>query len=326
MRIIIGYDGSDSARDAILDLHRAGLPANTSATVVSVADVWPLEAATPMAPADPAVVTWQQAPIVRKARALVDAAFADARTEAAEGAALLKAEFLGWTINQATYGGSPSEALMRPPVSSSATSSSGGTADLIVVGSQGRSALGRLVLGSVSQKVLMHAPCSVRAGRRPPAGAVPRQGGVRIIIGIDGSRHSALAVSAVAGRMWPAGTEVKVIAALDVKLLSVLASPAPSPWARPWLEAAPAEDDARHWAGEAVEAVAELRAAGLSATPVIEEGDAKRVLVEHAERWCADCIFVGAKGLSAVERFLLGSVSAAVAARASCSVEVVRQG
>lgn len=199
--------------------------------------------------------------------------------------------------------------------------------DLIVVGSQGRSALGRLVLGSVSQNVLTHAACSVRISRRPQADAAPRRGAVRIIIGIDGSRHSALAVSAVAGRTWPSGTEVKVIAALDVRLLSVLASPAPSPWARPWLNVAPRMADAREWAGEAVgEVVADLRAAGLEATAVVEDADPKRFLVQEAERWAADCIFLGARGHSALERFLLGSVSATVAARASCSVEVVRQG
>ena len=72
--------------------------------------------------------------------------------------------------------------------------------------------------------------------------------------------------------------------------------------------------------------VAELRAAGLVATPVVEEADAKQLLVQEAERWSADCIFVGAKVHSALERFLLGSVSATVAARAPWSVEVVRQG
>ncbi|MCA1575337.1 MAG: universal stress protein [Acidobacteria bacterium] len=40
----------------------------------------------------------------------------------------------------------------------------------------------------------------------------------------------------------------------------------------------------------------------------------------------ANCIFVGSTGFSnRLERFLLGSVSAAVANRAECSVEVVRK-
>jgi len=55
-------------------------------------------------------------------------------------------------------------------------------------------------------------------------------------------------------------------------------------------------------------------------------GDPKRVLVEESKRWGADCIFVGSMGFSnRVERFLIGSVSSAVAARAHCSVEVVRE-
>ena len=58
-------------------------------------------------------------------------------------------------------------------------------------------------------------------------------------------------------------------------------------------------------------------------TLVVKEGDPKRVLIEEAEQWGADCIFVGARGLRRLERFLLGSVSTAVAARAHCSVEVV---
>jgi len=74
-----------------------------------------------------------------------------------------------------------------------------------------------------------------------------------------------------------------------------------------------------------VEAMAApLRTRGLTVSSVIKEGDPKHVLLDEAERWGADCIFVGARGLSRVERFLLGSVSAAVAARAHCSVEVVR--
>jgi|SRR5688572_15766177 nucleotide-binding universal stress UspA family protein len=71
-------------------------------------------------------------------------------------------------------------------------------------------------------------------------------------------------------------------------------------------------------------AAAKLRPAGLSASPIVKEGDPKQVLVDEAKEWGASCIFEGAKGLRGVERFLIGSVSASVAARAHCSVEVVR--
>jgi nucleotide-binding universal stress UspA family protein len=119
---------------------------------------------------------------------------------------------------------------------------------------------------------------------------------------------------------------VKVIAAVDRKLVTVLASPEPFPWAGPWTGAALHSDAAIDWARQAVEAVvAELRAAGLTAFPLVEDADPKSLLVDEAQRWAADCIFVGAKGHSRVEKLLLGSVSASVAARAPCSVEVVRQ-
>jgi nucleotide-binding universal stress UspA family protein len=75
----------------------------------------------------------------------------------------------------------------------------------------------------------------------------------------------------------------------------------------------------------AANALQKLHDAGLSASLEIQAGNPKNVLVEKAESWHADSIFVGANRFgSRVERFLLGSVSAAVAARAHCSVEVVR--
>jgi nucleotide-binding universal stress UspA family protein len=72
-------------------------------------------------------------------------------------------------------------------------------------------------------------------------------------------------------------------------------------------------------------AAKKLRAAGLRATADVIDGDPRRVLVKVAEEWRADCIFVGATGLTnRFERFLLGSTAGAIAARAHCSVEVVR--
>jgi nucleotide-binding universal stress UspA family protein len=63
----------------------------------------------------------------------------------------------------------------------------------------------------------------------------------------------------------------------------------------------------------------------LTVSSMVQTGDPKQVLVKHAEEFGADCIFTGATGFSnRLERVILGSISAAVAARAHCSVEVVR--
>jgi len=80
------------------------------------------------------------------------------------------------------------------------------------------------------------------------------------------------------------------------------------------------------FAQEVVDAAAErLRQGGLIATPLVIEGSPKQVLIDEAERWGADSIFVGSRGLDgALKRFLLGSVSSAVVSNATCSVEVVR--
>ena len=47
MKVLIGYDGSQSADAALVDLQRAGLPVEAEALIVSVADVM-------MVPATPA--------------------------------------------------------------------------------------------------------------------------------------------------------------------------------------------------------------------------------------------------------------------------------
>ena len=81
--------------------------------------------------------------------------------------------------------------------------------DLIVVGSHGHTALGRMFFGSVSQKVVNEARCSVRVSRgRIVEPDVP----VRIIVGVDGSEEEAhAAVEEIAARNWPVGTEVGMV-------------------------------------------------------------------------------------------------------------------
>ncbi len=70
----------------------------------------------------------------------------------------------------------------------------------------------------------------------------------------------------------------------------------------------------------------EFRSSNLKVSTEILVGDPRRDLAKAAEEWGADCIFVGSVGFNnRFERLVLGSVSATVAARAHCSVEVVRR-
>ncbi len=67
-----------------------------------------------------------------------------------------------------------------------------------------------------------------------------------------------------------------------------------------------------------------LRSAGFDIYCLLEEGDPRDTILDCAQRWPADIIIVGSHGRTGMNRFLLGSVSEAVARHAQCSVEIVR--
>jgi nucleotide-binding universal stress UspA family protein len=177
-------------------------------------------------------------------------------------------------------------------------------ADLLVVGSRGRSSLGRLLLGSVSRDVVSGARCSVRIVRK---GRALGGSAVKVVVGTDGSSGAADAVRAVAARVWPAGSEIRLVTAVR----SARADDAEARLSR--VQGAHRADLER------------LLRAGLEVSHVVRTGDAKVAIVKEAKSWKADCIFVGSRGLGdSLTRYLLGSVSAALAREAPCTVEVVR--
>jgi nucleotide-binding universal stress UspA family protein len=290
------------------DLQRAGLPADTEALVLSVADVWPAvpvyrETASPGMPE----LSFASADAARQ---VAQAAQDEATVHAARARERLAGMFPGWRVDVEVVADSPASALTERAEQWGA--------DLIAIGSHGRGAVSRLFFGSISQKVLRYAHCSVRVGRhvenRPP-------GPLRVLLGLDTSEGAAAALAAVAGRAWPAGTQVHLVTAIDVRMataIPVLEAPigdstyVVSESEGDWIK------DAQHQAAD------ELRRTGLSVTTSLKDGDPKHVLLDEAEAWHADCIVVGAKGIGRIERFLLGSVSSSLAARAHCSVEVIR--
>lgn len=68
-----------------------------------------------------------------------------------------------------------------------------------------------------------------------------------------------------------------------------------------------------------------LHEAGLIVSHTIRWRDARNMLLREANEWNANLIFMVARGLSRLQRFLVGSVSSSVAARVHYLVEVVRQ-
>ncbi|HEY8460454.1 MAG TPA: universal stress protein [Blastocatellia bacterium] len=281
MRILIGYDGSSHAEQALEDLARAGLPPTAGAIVVSVDEIWGLAGL-----GDESKQTESRAGATGEAGAL-----------AARAAERIQTIFPGWTVRPEAYAGSPARIIIERAEE--------WRADLLVVGAQSHNTAGRLLLGSVAQRVATEAHCSTRIARF----RAPQDHPLRIIIGLDGSPNADAAVRAVASRRWPHGAEVKLLTSLLRAPLTTETHP-PQEW-----------PDAREMQ---LAAANELQAAGLSVSYSIEEGDPKRVLLEEAERWSADSIFVGATSLQRITRFMLGSVPTALLTRASCSVEVTR--
>ena len=305
MRLLIAYDGSEGSDIAVDELQREGLPAQAEALVVSVAEVW-------LPPPDqtPDDVFPPNVPVaVKLAHQRAERMIEEATALAKRGSERVQRIFPGWRVSYEAMSGSPAFELLNRARE--------WKPDLIVVGSQGHTALGRFVFGSVSQKVLTEAETSVLVGRRPTGSGASAE---RIVVGVDGSPGSQIAVKAVAARMWSPGSEVRVVVAYD-PVVDFGISP---PGLDELVEAAHMQAE-----GFAAKAVKELRAGlgdrNVTVSYVIEPGDPKQVLVRHAEEFGADCIFTGATGFSnRLERLILGSVSAAVSSRAHCSVEVCR--
>ena len=312
MKLLIAYDGSRCAEAALDDLTHAGLPVKGEAMVISVAEVWlPPPPPSSLEIIELAVTAKGPIGLERKYMAGSEAV-KDADALAAKAAARFRANFPEWIVKHEAVWGSPNWEIF--------SKAREWDADLIVVGSHGRSALGRFFLGSISQWLLNEARCSVRVAR----GKIDEPDfPVRLIVGLDGSSNAEAAVDEIAARNWPEKSEVRVVI-VDQPLEPTVVGEF-IPVVRQSVDEGNCEESERS-RNVASAAATRLRAKGLRAEAVVKIGVPKHELVKFAEDWRADCVFLGATGLtSRVERFLLGSVAGAVAARAHCSVEIVRQ-
>lgn len=181
-------------------------------------------------------------------------------------------------------------------------------ADLLVVGSRGRGGVRSTLLGSVALHCVAHAPCPVvvvhPGAVRPP---------LRVVVGIDDSAMSRVALARAAEEAHRRGAELEVVAAQQ---------PVAS-WSEVHAVALPPLAEAREQVRKHAErTIAEVLGAGSPARLRVEDGAPVEVLPRLAEG--AALLVVGSHSRSRVAGMLLGSVALHCAAHAPCPVMVVR--
>jgi nucleotide-binding universal stress UspA family protein len=180
--------------------------------------------------------------------------------------------------------------------------------DLIVVGTHGRTGLSRFLLGSVAEKVVRHAPCSVLVARGEPAAFQ------HVLCAVDFSQASRAATQR-AGEL--AGESIDLLHSVE-----------PPPWyaVEPQFEGF-LEDLDRRGAHVLREWAAELATkTRVPVASIVRVGQAAAQVVGVLDRDLRyDLLVVGSHGRTGIKRVLLGSVAEQLVRHARCSVLVARQ-
>jgi nucleotide-binding universal stress UspA family protein len=181
--------------------------------------------------------------------------------------------------------------------------------DLVVMGTHGRSGVSRMLLGSVTEKVVRHAPCSVMTMRADATAA----GYAKILCAVDFSDPSENAMDMAAAMR---GKEITLLHTIEISM-PYGADPFPAVYLRDMKERA--EEELEREASDL------HRLAEVPIKTVLREGRAQheiiRLLEEDRE---FDLVVVGSHGRTGLKRALIGSVAEAVVRHARCPVLVAR--
>jgi nucleotide-binding universal stress UspA family protein len=185
-------------------------------------------------------------------------------------------------------------------------------ADLLVIGTHGRTGITRFLLGSVAEHIVRRAHCHVLVARGEPVNGVFHKALVATDFspGASDALRAAMALSegaidVVHAWQYPVGTWGMHVLADRTAAMQTL---------REALVAGAEQKGA--------DLMAQLAGSGREVRFVIEQGASANVVTELASRGSYDLIALGTHGYRGFRRFLLGSVAEAVVRHAHCSVLV----
>jgi len=176
--------------------------------------------------------------------------------------------------------------------------------NVLSIGSRGLDALDRFMLGSVSNYALHHASCSVLVVKEAPR---PVR---RVLLAVDGSSASDKAVRFLLRNVNPIpdGSDHEPVLVTVAHVMPFLKYP-----------------ELRQAGTLLVQRYGDKAAkAGFQVREAMRLGKPADEILTEAKQQKVDMIITGAKGLGAIGRALLGSVSTRLVQHAACSVLVVR--
>jgi len=296
MKVLVAIDGSDVSRKVVDVIAARPWPANTAACVLSVLD-------------------WQELPM--NAALIQEMKQAANRLVTSACTRLLNA---GLPTTTAVI-----EGHRRTEVANYAKE---WAADFVFVGSRGAGWMARLLLGSVAEATLRRSSCSVEIVRERGEQNALASRPMKILLCTDGSECSMAAVTSVAERPWPSGSQVRVISVMPLIVPFGQTIPmAPTHYPSSVMY----EELIKISRGKAEEALARAdEILSRTVIPTVQPeslpvGDPREIILDDAKNWSADLIVLGSHGYRGIDRFMLGSVSEFVAMHAHCSVEVIRE-
>lgn len=187
---------------------------------------------------------------------------------------------------------------------------------MIVIASSHRGAMGRVLAGTVAERLLHGAPCPVAVA---PKGYAERSDAPIETIGVayDGSAESEAALTGAVAMARALGARLRVIGVLDTMIYGT-----PALMSGPGFIAVP--DDLRDRTRESLEQRVRDLPGDVAAEMVALEGDPEHELSEQTAK--VDLMVTGSRGYGPHRAVLLGSVSGRLVRDASCPVIVVPRG